>query len=73
MKILFKLANTYLASACQDGDVRLRGGRHYREGSVEVCRNQQWGAVYDDGWDENDSAVACRQLGLSEEGISECF
>ena len=22
----------------------------------------------DDGWDENDSAVVCRQLGLSEEG-----
>ncbi|MCG8624555.1 MAG: scavenger receptor cysteine-rich domain-containing protein [Proteobacteria bacterium] len=58
-----------LVSACEDGDVRVSGGRHYREGRVEVCRNQQWGRVCDDEWDENDSAVVCRQLGLSEEGI----
>ena len=53
---------------CQDGDVRLMGGSHYREGKVEVCRNQQWGRVCNDEWDENDSAVVCRQLGLLEEG-----
>jgi deleted-in-malignant-brain-tumors protein 1 len=56
-------------SACEDGDVRLSGGRHYREGRVEVCRNQQWGRVCDDEWDTNDSTVVCRQLGLSEKGI----
>ena len=68
MKILVKLANVYLASACRDGDVRLRGGRHYREGRVEVCRNQQWGRMCDDHWDEREVAVVCRQLGFSEEG-----
>ena len=54
--------------ACRDGDVRLRGGRHYREGRVEVCRNQQWGRVCDDEWDKNESTVVCRQLGFSEKG-----
>ena len=63
----------YLVLACRDGDVRLSGGSHYREGNVEVCRNQQWGGVCDDGWDENDSAVVCRQLGFSEEGIKHCM
>ena len=58
--------------ACEDGDVRLSEGSHYREGRVEVCRNQQWGRVcddyWDDYWDERDSAVVCRQLGFSGEG-----
>ena len=48
--------------------MRLIGGNHYREGRVEVCRNQQWGRVCDDMWDEKESTVVCKQLGLSDEG-----
>ena len=34
-------------------------------GVIEVCINNQWGTVCDDGWDDWDVAkAACRQLGF---------
>ena len=50
---------------CIDGAIRLIGGSIPTQGRVEVCRNDAWGTVCDDGWTDVDASVACRQLGYS--------
>ena len=53
---------------CTSGEVKLVGGQIASEGRLEVCVDGFWGTVCDEGWDEEDALVVCRQLGLSPNG-----
>ena len=53
---------------CSTGDIRLVGGGVPNEGRVEICMNNVWGTVCDDGWGSTDATVVCQQLGYSTTG-----
>ena len=57
-----------LAAPCTDGQLRLAGGDVDNEGRVEICLNNEWGTICDDGWSTSDANVACRVLGFASTG-----
>lgn len=57
-----------LCVVCPEGNVRLVSSSAVDEGRVELCTNNAWGTVCDDGWDAADANVVCRQLGFPDQG-----
>lgn len=57
-----------ISDNCEERTIRIQGGTSSR-GRVEICFDGVWGTVCGaDGWDLNDAAVACRQLGFQSAG-----
>ena len=48
-----------------DAEIRLVDGRNARQGRVEIMYQGIWGTICDDGWDDTDAGVVCRQMGYS--------
>ena len=71
--ILLQVSMISDASTCTDGDLRLVGGASKLEGRVEVCYNNQWGAVCDNYWTTSDATVVCKQLGFLSFGKHRYF
>lgn len=48
------------------GSVRIVGGSFPWAGRVEICIDDHYGTVCDDGWGNDDARVVCRQLGYDD-------
>ena len=65
----------WLAVCTREEPVRVNGitREEYAEGIVQVCVNDRWGLVCDDGWNNHSAMVVCKQLGYTTGGELDLF
>ena len=54
---------------CKDRDLRLENGSSVREGRVEVCFNNAWGTICNQGYGVTAAEVFCAQMEFQGEKI----
>ena len=64
------ITHDFLAS-CNNGDLRLRGGKSNATGRLEMCYEKQWTTIHVDGWSSIDTKIACEQMEFSAEGVAQ--
>ncbi len=52
---------------CSDGEIRLVGG-NVISGRLELCINNAWGTVCEEGFTADDAQVVCNQTRLPHNG-----
>ena len=65
---MFKLLLPVTVPECDKGDVRLVCGINNRTGQVEICHKNLWNSVSHYNWGLEEAMVACRHLGLPNDG-----
>ena len=65
MSVLILLHTSDEQASCEEGSLRFQGGVDNSSGIVEYCKYRTWGTLCNDGWDNIDASVACRQLGFN--------
>ena len=60
--VFFSFVYYYAIDNCTHGSLRLVDGS-YGTGRLEICINNEWGTVCDNGWTNINAQVVCKQLG----------
>ena len=73
--ISFNICLLATAQECSDDDIRIingtvtmNGNTFNMAGGLQICVNNIWATVCQDGWHDVEGRVACRQLGLNYTG-----